>query len=163
MRKLLFATLLFVYCSLFSQENDPVTSFFDQYLTTESQFKLIEESIPSLEECQLVFEGDNAKVYFEKIQSVKKEIQQIRSEVPSEQFARSSYERFTSNDAKSKDKKNSFGMHRIAKRLKPSITFYLITYEDEQGKDSKFSPFKFFVNLNGKWLFFPKPTKVFMD
>lgn len=149
--------------STFSQEKNEVTKFFDQYLTYKAQMEMIEKSIPTLEECQLVFIGDNAKVYHDAIQSFKKEIQKMKVEVPDETFVKSLYEDFSSNDAKANNKKSTFGMHRIAKRLKPNIQYYMVSYVDQNGTESRLSPFKFFVNLNGKWLFFPKPTKVFND
>ncbi len=162
MRKLTLVLFLFIGFSLFSQEkSDAVTKYFDQYLTNKSIFEMIEKSFPTLEECQQVFIGDHAKVYLNGIQEVKKVIQNILSNPDSETLVKSSYEKFSSNDAKSEDGKGSFGMNRIKDVLQPDITYYLISYKTSDGSDSKFSPFKFFVKLNGKWLFFPKPTIVF--
>ena len=165
MKKSLFLLLfIFLNHSLSSQEKkDEVTAYFNQFLTVESQFKLIEKSLPTLEECEQVFIEENAKIYFDAIQEVKQVISKILSEKDMTTFVKVTYQQFSSNDAKSKDGRNSFGMSRIKDVLKSNITFYLVTYKDANGSDSKQSPFKFFVKLNGKWLFFPKPTKVFKN
>lgn len=162
MKKLTFVLFLFLGFSLHAQEQkDAVTNHFDQYLTHKSIFEMIEKSFPTLEECQQVFIGDNAKVYFNSIQEIKKVIQKILSQPDSETLVKSSYEKFSSNDAKSEDGKGSFGMNRIKEVLQPDIIYYMVSYQTNRDSDSKYSPFKFFVKLNGKWLFFPKPTLVF--
>jgi len=162
-KRFAFIFTFLISIASFSQEKDEVADFFNKYLTYKSQMEMIEKSIPTLEECKLVFIGDNAKTYHDAIQTVKAEIKRIKVEIPNESFVKSIYEEFNSDDAKANDKKTTFGMHRIAKRLKPGIQFYMVSYLDKTGTQSRLSPFKFFVKLNEKWLFFAKPTKVFTD
>lgn len=163
MKKIVFTFLLIISVSAFSQEKEEIAAFFDQYLTTKSQLEMIEKSIPTLEECKLVFKGDDAKVYHDAIQSVKTEIEKMKKTIPNETFVKSTYEEFNSNDAIAGDKNSTYGMHRISKRLKPDIQYYMVSYLDQNGSQSRLSPYKFFVYLNGKWRFFPKPTIVFKD
>ena len=162
MKKGSFLLILLIGFSSYSQQKkDPVNKYFDQYLTNKKIFNLIEKSLPTLEECKLVFTGENAKTYFDEIQEVKGVIKNIVSKLEPETLTESSYRAFNSNDTKKDNGKSYYGMSEIKDVLKPNITFYHITYKDSNGSDSRFSPFKFFVKLNGKWLFFPKPTRVF--
>ena len=157
----LFICLLVGFSSFAQDYLDETTSYFDQYLTSKAQFKLLEVSFPTLNDCKKVFEGKNARIYYERIQKIKNEITEIQSTIDLEVYVKSSVKSFSSNDAKSLDGRFSYGMDRIKEVLRPDITFYLIYYTDKHGWRSRYSPLKFFVNLDGKWVFFPKPTVVF--
>lgn len=162
MKKLSFVIALFIGLSSFSQENNETTlSYFNQFLTSESQFKLLVNSFPTLEECKQILIGENAETYYKGIQKLKQEIKDIQTEVELETYTKSHLEFFSSNDAKKKDAKRSSRFYKIKDILQPDITYYLISYTDKNGSDSIYSPYKFFVKLNGKWVFFPNPNVIF--
>lgn len=155
---LLFFFVLVSFQS-FSQTDKEITDYFNQFLTVKSQFHLLNNSFPSLKDCEAVFIGDNAKIYFEGIKKVKDEIEQILPKLEDKKAIGSYFTKFTSDRAK--NDKYTHGMNKIKDVLKPGITYYLINYQERGGVKSKYSPYKFFVYVNGKWVFFPKPTIVF--
>ncbi|HEY1039109.1 MAG TPA: hypothetical protein VGF30_06870, partial [Bacteroidia bacterium] len=46
-------------------------AFFNDYKTTVTITDLIRHSLPTLEECKVVFSGDNAKTYFNSLEEMK--------------------------------------------------------------------------------------------
>ena len=147
----------------YSQNNNEAKDYFNQYLNSKEQFKLIAKSLPTLEQCHTVFKKEYAKSYYEFISTLDKEIDSAFSKLDFENHKDCKIESVSTSTLNSE--KNSFngGMDEFQHVFKPNIVFYRVTYILEDGSESYNSFYKYFVNIDGNWLFFANPGIVFRE
>ena len=128
--------------------------YFIKYLDKKSQIDLISKSLPSVEDCKLVFKGNSAYTYYGFIADMKAELNSI--DESNDLFVDCRIETFTTCDILQGKGNYAGGMSSIVDELQPTVVFYAVTYLRE--KDAEYgSTYKYFVNIRGNWVFFPKP------
>ncbi len=160
---------LFLYTSIFiltiincysqSAENE-AKDYFNQFLNSKAQFELISKSLPTLDQCQMVFKNEYASEYFDYMSKFKEEIKEYSQKIELEKHIDCKVE--TINTSSLNDTKTS-NMNEYSHVFKPNITFYRLTYILKNGEESVRSLYKYFVNADNKWLFFPNPAIVFRN
>ena len=115
-------------------------------------------SLPSLDDCKMVFKDTNADKYFEKIKEINEHWKEnIELSESNEIYVDCQIESFTTSDLYLGD--DLGGMERIKNKLQPNVTFYSVRYLRE--KDSQTGMvYKYFVNIKGDWIYFPKPYRI---
>jgi hypothetical protein len=144
--------------------------YFSKYLDSKSFSELTSMSLPTFEECKLVFKGQNAKIYFDYIDEMrikmedelKKRTFEDELKIELETFADIRIESFCTADILQGKGNYAGGMKKLADKLQKNVTFYEInllrTVEAEHGV-----AFKYWVNINGRWVAFPKPWRAFTN
>jgi hypothetical protein len=133
--------------------------YFSKYQNSRAFIELCSKSLPTVDECKLVFKGQNAYTYFGYIEEVRTNIsEQINKE--SENFADIRIDTFNSNDIQDNKGNYAGGMRRLKDILQGYITFYEVNLL--RTKDAEFGvAYKYWLNINGRWVFFPKPWNAF--
>ena len=158
---LLFSTCLLalaVHKLAFAQDySAEAKEHFCKYLDIKSQMNFMKEALPSLDDCKLVFKGKSAYTYFGYIEDMKRQLNPNQQD--NETFADCRIRSFTTYDIQQGKGNYAGGMKKIKDMLQPNVTFYRVTYLRE--KDAEFGvSYKYFVNIKGKWVFFPKPWEI---
>lgn len=137
------------------KDSDRVETHFLKYLDEKSINDLLINSLPSLDDCKIVFKDTNADKYFEKIKEINEHWKEnIELSESNEIHVDCQIESFTTSDLYLGD--DLGGMERIKNKLQPNVTFYSVRYLRE--KDSQTGMvYKYFVNIKGDWIYFPKP------
>ncbi len=138
-----------------------VEAYFGQYLNNRAQLELIAVSLPTLDQCKQVFKGENAITYFKFVSKLDKEILEKMSGLDYEEHAKCKVDAIKTDDLGEENTNYDAGMHEYAEVLKNDITFYQLRYFFENGEEAYNSTYKFFVNLEGEWVFFANPGIVF--
>lgn len=163
------SNILFFICVIFlgvlnsnsqSNEND-IKEYFNQYLNSKDQFRLIAKSLPTLEQCKVVFKDEYAPAYYNFISKLDEQINIEISKLEHETHIDCKIDSFNTNDLKNNNSNYNGGMSEFAQVFNPDINFYRLTYLLENGSESYKSTYKFFVNIDGNWLFFANPSIVF--
>ncbi|WP_299113529.1 hypothetical protein [uncultured Winogradskyella sp.] len=163
-KNILGICIILLSVNSYSQNNESkAKAYFNQYLTSKEQFKLIAKSLPTLEQCNAVFKEVYAKRYYEFVSTLDKEIDSAFSKLDFEKHKDCKIESVNTSTLNSE--KNSFngGMDEFQHVFKPNIVFYRVTYVLEDGSESYNSFYKYFVNIDGNWLFFANPGIVFRE
>ncbi len=127
--------------------------------TSSSQINdMLLRSLPTAEECSLVFTGNSADEYFKWISDMKSKGMDKQTEQVS--YADVAISSFTTEDIIADKKNYAGGMSEVKDRLKPHVTFYQAKYLKNKGDQSGME-YNYFVNINGNWIFFPKPWRAF--
>jgi len=160
---LLYISLLFI--SVFNSnaqdaENDAI-NYFNQYLNNKDQFDLITKSLPTLEQCKVVFKDDFVSTYYDFASKLDKRLKIEISKLDYEEHAGCKIDSWNTNDLKTDNSSYNGGMDEYMHVLKPNIIFYRLTYLFENGSQSHDSIYKFFVNIDGNWIFFANPGIIF--
>ena len=139
------------------------THFF-KYLNTKTHFDLLTKSLPSLDDCKLVFNGSNAYTYFGYVEEMREKLgERTKEDIPKEEvetYVDCRINSFTTYDIQQGKGNYAGGMDGIKDKLQPNVTFYAVTYLRE--KDAELGvKWKYFVNIKGEWIIFPKPWRVF--
>lgn len=121
--------------------------------------ELCSKSFPTLEECKLIFKGQNAYTYFGFLEDLKTKMKDELAK-PTEKYVDLKVESFTTEDIQAGTGNYSGGMKNIAYKLQPAVIFYKIDLLKEKNAVGG-NAFKYWVNINGKWIFFPKPWTAF--
>jgi uncharacterized protein (TIGR02145 family) len=140
------------------KDSDLVKHHFLKYLDEKSINYLLINSLPSLDDCKMVFKDTNADKYFEKIKEINEHWKEnIELSESNEIYVDCQIESFTTSDLYLGD--DLGGMERIKNKLQPNVTFYSVRYLRE--KDSQTGMvYKYFVNIKGDWIYFPKPYRI---
>jgi len=140
------------------KDKDLVKHHFLKYLDEKSINYLLINSLPSLDDCKMVFKDTNADKYFEKIKEINEHWKEnIELSESNEIYVDCQIESFTTSDLYLGD--DLGGMERIKNKLQPNVTFYSVRYLRE--KDSQTGMvYKYFVNIKGDWIYFPKPYRI---
>lgn len=139
--------------------SDQAKTYFSKCSSSNSVVEIIVKSFPTLDDCKLVFKGDNAYTYFGKLEDIKS---QIGSGVQRENqvFVENRVQVFSTQDIELGKGNYAGGMKSIVDKLQPYVTFYEITFLKVKGAEAGNS-YKYWVNINGRWVFFPKPFDAF--
>ncbi len=160
---LLYVGVLFVSIFNSSAQNHEkdVKEYFKQYLNNRAQLNLINKSLPSLEQCRVVFKDEYTSTYFKFVSNLHKQINAKMAQIDYEEHIDLNIDSFNTNDLKNKKSSYTGGMDEYIHVFKPNIIFHRVTYLFENGSQSYNSIYKFFVNINGNWVFFANPGILF--
>ncbi|MBC7861720.1 MAG: hypothetical protein IAF38_02025, partial [Bacteroidia bacterium] len=130
MKKFTFALLpliFFVSLALAQQTNETAKENFKKYLDGKIFMSYAARSLPTLEECKLIFKGTNADSVYEAMQEM--EVKLAQGGKGAETFADVRAESFTTEEMlEGKPGVYTGGMKRISEKINPKITFYKISY-----------------------------------
>jgi len=139
--------------------SDQAKIYFAKYLTSKSMTELITKSLPTLDDCKLVFKGQNAYTYFGVIEEMKSKLgAELQKE--NETFVDIGIEIFSTQDIEQGKGNYAGGMKNIVDKLQTYVTFYKVELLREKGAEMGVA-YKYWVNINGRWVFFPKPFTAF--
>jgi len=132
-------------------------TFFGKYLTSSQMEDIIMKSLPTVEDCKLIFKGSNAYTYFGMIEDMKKQFQKPAN---NESYSYVRVEQFSTQDIEQDKGNYAGGMKNIVDKLQPYVIFYQIKLLKGSETESRMS-LKYWVNINGRWVYFPKPYAAF--
>jgi hypothetical protein len=155
---LFFIAVLFASTSVAQDLSSNAKKYFGNYMHNSKLHEILVNSFPTQEEIKLIFKDNNAYTYFGWLIDYKS--QMLKKPDSSNFYQSIRVESFTTEDVLADKENYAGGMAKIKDYLKPGITFYEINYLKAEGDHSGMA-YKYFVNINGKWLFFPKPWKAF--
>ena len=162
MKKLIFLSLFFFSLSksIFAQDNSKqAREHFGKYLDSKKFLELCIKSLPTLDECKLLFKGQNAYTYFGSIEDIKRQLNEELSK-PFIKYEDLRIESFTTEDIQNNKGNYAGGMKIIADKLQPNIRFYNVNFlKNKDDKDGM--KYQSVININGKWVFCPKPWRSF--
>lgn len=146
--------IIFIFsisCTGFAQPSEEqIKEHFMQYLNTNDMLDYVIESLPSKKECKLVFKKEYAKEYHKWIHKQVKEKPPEKSPQPKIKVD-VQVKSFITEQIPTKA---AGAVKHIQDQLRPGITFYKISMLKEKGADYGIA-YKYWVYINGKWLFFP--------
>jgi hypothetical protein len=153
-------TLMLISDSGFSQNySEQAKVYFSKYLDSKSYFDLCINSLPTLEDCSMVFNKENAYTFYGYIVDLKKNMRnQQKTEL--EKYADIKVGSFSISDISQGKGNYAGGMKNIVNKLQPNVVFYNITLLREIGNTSGIS-YEYWVKIEGRWVFFPKPWRIF--
>ncbi|WP_300665518.1 hypothetical protein [Fluviicola sp.] len=140
-------------------QSDQAKNYFAEYLTSKSMTELIARSLPTLEECKLVFKEQDAETYFKAIEAMKSKAEADPKE-ENETFSDVQIDRFSTEDIEQQKGNYAGGMDQILEKLQLGVVFYKVSLLREKDAERGLA-FKYWVHINGRWVFFPKPYHVF--
>ncbi len=160
-------------CSNFNQKNDkkPNLNFFDNYLSSKTQYEMLKTNFPSLKDCKLVFSDQYSEIYYKWIEEIRNEY--FNSGKPYNfltDFGRIKYvfnveeEELINSGAKifKAVKFDSISTNEFKDNWKiyyqPSIKIFTIEFLREKADKEGFE-FVGFVFINDQWKYFPKPSR----
>jgi hypothetical protein len=130
--------------------------FFNQFKTQRDLDTYVSSHLPNLEDCKKIFKGDFAYTYFGKIEELKSQIAAPRSNDP---FIEVTVESFTYEERIQRDNPPPERIRIIKGYFITGVRFYAVSFKRKVSDISGIT-YKYFVNLNGKWVIFPKPVDV---
>ena len=138
---------------------------FIKYRDTKTHLDLFSNSLPSLDDCKLVFNGLNAYTYFGRVEEMREELDgRTKEEIPEEEvetYVDCRISSFTTYDLQQQVGGNyAGGMLEIVDKLQPNVTFYEVEYLRRKDAEHGYT-IKYFVNIKGERIVFPKPWRVF--
>lgn len=134
--------------------------YFINFLNSEIWYKWFLESLPSIEECKVVFTESNAHIYFGIVTELKKMLKTENLGLENKRFLDFRIESFSTQDIKEDKGNYPGGMKQIIDKIHSGITFNRIIFLNEPNDEHGHS-LKYFVEVNNRWVFFPKPWRVF--
>ena len=138
----------------FSQnKTDEAKAFFSEYHNSKDYHNLCVASIPTLEDCRLVLKGPDCDVYYNYVKKIESSIKE-ESKKEIVKYATVKIQSFTSEEVKNGTANATGGMTQISEKLKSNVIFYDVKYLKKSTDEFGFSS-KYWVNLNGVWVFFP--------
>ncbi|MCD6066442.1 MAG: hypothetical protein K0S33_1268 [Bacteroidetes bacterium] len=165
MKRTIYLITLLLTASLFTQtlsaqgKAAEAKKYFATTLSTKAVMDLIKTSLPTREECALVFSGENADTYYKMVQDVSAKLatEQVHN---NENFVDNTIESFTTEDVIAGKGNYAGGMKNIESRLKPNVVFYKLELLREKGATSGMA-YKYWVFVNNRWIYLPKPWSAF--
>ncbi len=127
--------------------------YFSKYIDNNAFFNLSTNSLPSLDDCKLVFKGKNAYTFFGYIEDLKNSLKK-KQKKNLENYADIKIESLTT--AEIERGKGTGGMKSIIDKLQPKVTFYSINMLRVKGDDYGVA-YNYWVKIDNRWVFFPKP------
>jgi len=139
--------------------SDQAKIYFTKHLTSKSMIELIAKSLPTLDDCKLVFKGQNAYTYFGVMEEMKSKLSdELQKE--DETFVDIGIETFSTQDIEQGKGNYAGGMKNIVDKLQNYVTFYKVELLREKGAEMGVA-YKYWVNINGRWVYFPKTFAAF--
>ena len=139
--------------------SDP-KAYFGNYLNQKSFVDMAFRSLATPEQCRQVFTDSAARIYSDAMIKMKTAYDTTSAiGTASETFVDVDYEKFTTENVLAGKGNYAGGMAGIKSLLKPGTTFYKIELLREKGAEHGMA-YNYWVNLEGQWVFFPKPWKV---
>lgn len=158
------ATILFILTffssvyrlTVYAQDySDQAKVYFSNYMSSKLMGELIVSSLPTKEDCSLIFKDSSAAIYYKTVQNKKTKFSnEIDKDITFYQGIRVSA--FSKQDIQQGNGNYSGGMNDIVDQLKAYATFYRVEFLKDKNDDSGYV-YKYWVNINGRWVFFPKP------
>jgi hypothetical protein len=165
MKKTIYTLMVVIFITLPSMTtnaqnySDQAKIYFAKHLTSKSMIELIAKSLPTLDDCKLVFKGQNAYTYFGVMEEMKSKLSdELQKE--DETFVDIGIETFSTQDIEQSKGNYAGGMKNIVDKLQTYVTFYKVELLREKGAEMGVA-YKYWVNLNGRWVYFPKPYAAF--
>lgn len=165
MKRKMYASVMIILMNLVAvmtyaqNQSDQAKTYFSSYLSSESMEKLILQSLPTLEDCQSVFEGQHAETYFRSLEEMKSKPVNKPNE-GNETFADLRIEYFSTSDIQQGKGNYAGGMERIVDKLQTGVIFYKVSLLRKKGDEYGLA-LNYWVWINGRWVFFPKPYAAF--
>jgi hypothetical protein len=150
------ATTQFSFGQNYSEQ---AKTYFSKKLDSKVFLELCIKSLPTMDDCKLIYKGQNAYTYFGFIADMKSKFQEELKK-PTETFVDLKVESFTTEDIHAGKGNYAGGMKNLADKLQPAVTFYKIDLLREKGAEFGVA-YKYWANISGKWVFFPKPWTAF--
>jgi hypothetical protein len=136
------------------------TGYFGKYKDGKSVSDLCLKSLPTKEDCKRVFIGTDADTYFLYAQELGKKMG--GTSIDTSVYKAIRLESFTKQDI-IQDKGNyAGGMKNIKDKLQDGVTFYEVNFLRNAG-DEHGVAWKYWVNIDNRWVFFPKPWRAFKE
>jgi len=159
--KLLLVGFLFQFTNAQSQDNyEKAKEYFSKFKSQKEITNLLMNSLPSLEDCKLVFKGEDALTFFKYAESIKSQINETATDTI--QYVNVMVKSFTPSDINEGKGNYAGGMRNIKDKLREDVTFFEIKYlkkaEDEFGMS-----YKYWVKIDKRWVFLPKPYRAFTN
>lgn len=149
---------LFTLQSFGQDLNANAKKYFSGYLTNVKFFELISRIMATPQDCRFVFNEPGASTYSNwAIQNKSLYSRKPDSAIVYEDVR---IESFLTEDVMAGKNNYNDGMTKIKAYLKPGTRFYEVMYLKKKG-DAEGPSYKYFVNLNGKWVVFPRPWLAF--
>lgn len=158
----LFIFLSFLFTTHTMQAQDysaQLKTHFMGYLKGSSLLEMSMKSLPTLEDCKLVFTDADAATYFKYVESMRAKAAGEAAKDTSV-FVDVRIESFTSGDLASGKGNYAGGMKNCVDKVRPNCVFYEVNMLRTVGAEAGVS-YKYWVNINGRWVFFPKPWRAF--
>jgi hypothetical protein len=166
MKRILFSVIIFGsllnfgHAGLKAQDlSEQASAYFMQYLSLRSITDLGFNSLPTAEDCKLVFAGPNAYTYSGYVQEIINKKGQGAKE-KDQSFADLRIKAFSTQDILLEKCNYPAGMKDIVNKLQAYVVFYEVELLKTSGDESGVSV-QYWVNINGRWIFFPKILSVF--
>jgi len=131
--------------------------FFRQFRLKSEVNAYVSKNFPTLEQCKYIFRGNVAYTYFAKLSELK-ESTLSKSE---DQYLDVKIESFSTSDLICKNGNATPGVKGRDIFL-PDVIFYEVTFLKQKAASLGIS-YKYFVNINGRWIMFPKPMTVLSE
>lgn len=155
-----FVILLLSTAGIFGQD---ATKQFENAKSKKEMLTLISKSMPTLEDCKTIYKtNEDACYYFKFSEDMKTKLTEEITKTEDEKFVDISFETFTTEDIAAGKGNYAGGMTKLNGKLKPAITFYKVELLREKGAEYGMS-YKYWVYINSKWVFLPKPYSAFKN
>lgn len=164
MKSFLLSISLWVFAcvSLHAQTNATLaTKYFENYLIGQKMVELCTLSLPSEADCKRVFNDSNATHYYGFIKYMADNLNGITKK-DTNVFIAVRVDTFTTEDVLIHKENYAGGMNDIANRLKGGIVFYKINFM-RKTDDAYGYAYNYWVKMEERWVFFPKPWYAFKD
>ena len=159
MKKIIF--LLLLSSSLFGQTDaEKAKIYFSQFADSKAVIEFCARSLPTLEECKMVFKDEYAGKYFASLEHWKTELTE-ETKNNTIKFYGLKITLFTAEDVRQDKGNYASGMKSIVNELQPNVTFCNFNMQQNAGDEGYGINYQSAVYLNGRWIFFPKPWRLF--
>ena len=157
--KKITSILIFIILFIFSnaQNDKEAKTYFSKYLNSKNYMTEWAKELPTLEECKAVFKGVNADTCYQYIEAMKDKMMKNNTGPVFVDLYITSY-----TTADIIEGKSTGSMKAIGNRLQNNVTFYKIEFLKTSGAEGGVA-FNYWVKINNKWVFFPKPWRAFKE
>jgi hypothetical protein len=152
------AILLLMISGLSAQNTEAAKTYFKNYMSGDKTMALLNKSLPTSEECKLLFKSaDDAAVYYTYVEAMKAQLDPTKK---GEDFVDVKIDTYTTEDILNKKENYPGGMNSIGEKLQPKLTLYKVSYLRTVGAESGMA-YQCWIYANKKWIFFPNPWNAF--
>jgi hypothetical protein len=137
--------------------------YFSKYLNSKTLEQQLIQSLPSLEDCKMVFKKEHSYTYFGQIEELKSQIKLNKGMLVGKElinFKGVKVNPFSTQDIELGKGNYAGGMADIADKLENYVVFYSVVFLKNKNDESGIN-YKYWVNINGRWVFFPAPYRYF--
>jgi hypothetical protein len=145
-------------------EPEPANTYFNRYSDTRSFMNFMVASLPTEAECKLIFVGEDATKYFQFISQIRKQLLLQVARAEEERVEKVDINAFTYADFETGKVRNSAGQQlaSILPKFKQSFTFYETQIKTSPGYSFS-DAYRYWVKVDGKWVFLFKPWLAFQN